>query len=92
MDDSEGEGTCTEKLSASDLMMEPGTISKQKLDTVDLRLLNSDESEKHNEKNFISGLLPTASTGQIETYQGSSEKEPATGYMTNIESAESRIN
>ena len=44
-------------------MMEPGTISKQKLDTVDLRLLNSDESEKHNEKHLISGLLPTASTG-----------------------------
>ena len=49
LDDSEGEGTCTEKLSASDLMMEPGTISKQKLDTVDLRLLNSEESQKHSE-------------------------------------------
>ena len=92
LDDSEGEGSCTEKLSASDLMMEPGTISKQKLDTVDLRLLNSEESQKNTEGQLTSGLLPTATTGQAETYQGSDEKEMGAGFMSNIESAESRIN
>ena len=73
-------------------MMEPGTISKQKLDTVDLRLLNSEESQKHSEHQLTTGLLPTATTGQAETYRESDGKETEMGHMTNIESAESRIN
>ena len=49
LDDSDGADSATEKLSASDLMLEPGTLSKRKLDTADLKLLNSEESEKHHE-------------------------------------------
>ncbi len=37
----ESDNDATEKLSASDLMMEPGTLSKQKLDTADLKMLDS---------------------------------------------------
>ena len=60
LDESEGEGSCTEKLSASDLMLEPGTLSKQKLDTADLRLLDSEESEKNEEFRNNASSVPMA--------------------------------
>ena len=58
LDESDAEGSCTEKLSASDLMMEPGTISKQKLDTADLKLLDSEESERNEEFRTNASAVP----------------------------------
>ena len=107
LDESDGEGTCTEKLSASDLMMEPGTLSKQKLDTADLRLLDSEESERNEEfRNNASAVPMTfpssgqgfiAVDGKTENNQREGEEILASGatmgvHKTNLESAESRIN
>ena len=107
LDESEGEGSCTEKLSASDLMLEPGTLSKQKLDTADLRLLDSEESEKNEEFRNNASSVPMAFPprdqgfiaidGKIESNKGNNDEllpsgAAMGGYNTNLESAESRIN
>lgn len=66
LDDSDAEGSATEKLSASDLMMEPGTLSKAKLDTADLKLLDSEESEPNDEFRQNASAVPMTfpSSGQ----------------------------
>ena len=103
LDESDGEGSCTEKLSASDLMMEPGTLSKQKLDTADLRLLDSEESERNEEFRNNASSVPMAFPSTGEGKEGRTENNQGTGgeftsgatmggYKTNLESAESRIN